>query len=116
MKLIVDAQLPLRLAELLTASGHDVVHTTSLADGNRTTDAEIARLADAQDRVVVTKDHDFLYGHLLNGSPRRLLLVATGNICNDDLIALFRRVEQLLAEALDRATLVELNRDAVVIH
>ncbi len=116
MKLLVDAQLPLRLAELLAASGHDVVHTIGLANGNRTADAEIARLADEQDRVVVTKDHDFLDGHLLNGSPKRLLLVTTGNIRNDDLVLLFEHVQQVLFDALAQSTLVELTRDAVVIH
>lgn len=116
MKLLDDAQLPIRLVEMLKASGHNVVHTTDLAEGNRTTDAEISRIADADERVVVTKDHDFLDGHLLNGSPRRLLLVTTGNIRNDDLIELFQRVDRLLVDAFDRTSLVELNRDAVVIH
>ena len=40
----------------------------------------IAELADDDDRVVVTKDRDFRDGHLLARSPRRLLVVATGNI------------------------------------
>ena len=116
MKLIIDAQLPFRLAELLAELGHDVVHTISLADGNKTTDSEITRLADEQGRVVVSKDHDFLDGHLLIGSPKRLVLVTTGNIHNDDLLALFRRVEPLLVDALERAPLVELNPVAVVVH
>ncbi|MDQ3989025.1 MAG: DUF5615 family PIN-like protein [Actinomycetota bacterium] len=58
-------------------------------DGNRTTDARIAELADGSDRVIVTKDRDFRDGHLLARSPRRLLVVATGNITNTALLALF---------------------------
>ena len=65
---------------------------------------------------MVSKDHDFLDGHLLIGLPKRLVLVTTGKIRNDDLLALFRRVEPLLVDALDRGSLVELNRDAVVVH
>ncbi len=61
-----------------------MVHTNELGEGNRTTDAEIIRIADRDERVVVTKDHDFLDGHLLNNAPQRLLLVTTGNIRNDD--------------------------------
>lgn len=80
MKFLVDAQLPARLARFLTDADHDAVHTSELPEGNRTTDARISELADRDDRVVVTKDRDFRDGHLLTGSPRRLLVVATGNI------------------------------------
>jgi len=41
---------------------HDVIHASGLVDGNRTSDAEIARIADALGRVVVTEYHDFLDG------------------------------------------------------
>ncbi|HEY0813740.1 MAG TPA: DUF5615 family PIN-like protein [Pseudonocardia sp.] len=79
MKFLVDAQLPLRLARALAAAGHDAIHTSDLPHGNRSTDTDIARRADVENRVVVTKDRDFRDGHLLAGSPRRLLVVATGN-------------------------------------
>ena len=116
MRFLVDAQLPNRLADRLTSLGHDVVHTSELADGNRTKDAEIVRIADLDDRVVVTKDRDFLDGHLLNNAPQRLLLVTTGNICNDDLVALIETVDPLLVEAFEHSVLVEVNRDAVIGH
>lgn len=83
MKFLIDAQLPARLAELLTEAGHDAVHTIELPDGNRSTDQQIAELADADSRVVVTKDRDFRDGHLLTRSPRQLLIIATDNITND---------------------------------
>jgi predicted nuclease of predicted toxin-antitoxin system len=54
MKLLVDAQLPATLARLLTDVGHDAIHTSRLPEGNRTTDASVANLADEEDRVVVT--------------------------------------------------------------
>ena len=40
--------------------------------------------------MVVTKDRDFRDGRLLTRSPHRLLVVATGNITNAALIALFQ--------------------------
>lgn len=91
MKFLVDAQLPARLARFLSSSGHDALHTLELPDGNRTTDARIAEVADGSNRVVVTKDRDFRDSHLLTRSPRRLLVVATGNITNDALLALFAK-------------------------
>ncbi len=65
MKFLVDAQLPARLAEFLSRVGHDALHTSELPDGNRSTDSQIARRADADGRVVVTKDRDFRETHLL---------------------------------------------------
>ncbi len=78
MKFLVDAQLPVRLCDFLNRREHDALHVSALPNGNRSSDASIAELADAQDRIVVTKDSDFRYSHLTNNSPRRLLIVATG--------------------------------------
>lgn len=89
MKFLVGAQPPARLARFLNGAGHDALHTSELPEGNRTADARIAEVADGEGRVVVTKDRDFRDRHLLTGSPRRLLSVATGNITNAALLALF---------------------------
>lgn len=89
MKFLVDAQLPVRLALSLNRAGHEAIHTSDLPNGNASTDAQVVEIADAQDRVVVTKDRDFRDGHLLTGSPRKLFIVATGNISNDALLKLF---------------------------
>ena len=69
MRFLVDAQLPRRLASWLTASGHDALHTLELPQANRTADDEICRLADAQQRVVITKDDDFVYSFLVSSRP-----------------------------------------------
>lgn len=68
---------------MLNECGHEAIHTSSLPEGNRPTDRQISTIADAQGGVVVTKDADFRNSHLLSGSPRRLLIVTTGNITND---------------------------------
>jgi predicted nuclease of predicted toxin-antitoxin system len=116
VKFLVDAQLPGRLARALIAAGHDALHTTELPDGNRTTDAQIARHADAEDRVVVTKDADFRDGHLINGSPRRLLVIATGNISNADLLTLIEEHLDAVVAAFADADFVELRSGELSIH
>jgi predicted nuclease of predicted toxin-antitoxin system len=113
---LVDAQLPARLAARLVELGHDAVHTSSLPDGNRSTDQQIAVMADAAGRVVVSKDADFRNSHLLTGSPARLLVVATGNIRNDDLLSLFETHLGAIEEGLALGDYVELRQDAVVTH
>ena len=88
MKFVVDAQLPRRAVNWLTAAGYDAVHTLDLPGGNRTPDATIIEVADREHRAVVTKDADFVDSHTLNGRPARLLLISTGNLSNADLEAL----------------------------
>lgn len=116
MKFLVDAQLPTRLARFLTSAGHDAVHTTALPDGNRTTDRQIATMADDEARIVVTKDRDFRDGHLLTRSPQRLLVIATGNITNAALLSLFETNLDAIVIALNEANFVELGPRSLVIH
>lgn len=116
MKFLVDAQLPARLAQFLVGAGHDALHTIDLPDGNRTTDAQIAELADADGHVVGTKDLDFRDSHLLSASPRRLLVVATGNVANSALLALFEEHLETVVSTFDEADFVELGPTALVVH
>lgn len=88
MNFLVDAQLPRRAVEWLRAAGCDAIHTLDLPDGNRTTDARIIELCEDQQRIVVTKDADFVDSFMLSGRPRKLLLLSTGNLSNSDLEAL----------------------------
>jgi predicted nuclease of predicted toxin-antitoxin system len=88
MKFLVDAQLPRRMAAWLATAGNDALHTLDLPNGNRTADAQIEDVAEREQRVVVSKDADFVDGHLLRGRPAKLLLISTGNISNRDLEAL----------------------------
>jgi predicted nuclease of predicted toxin-antitoxin system len=115
VKFLIDAQLPTRLAEFLNRAGHDALHTIGLADGNRSTDSQIAQHADTEDRVVVTKDQDFRDGHLLGRPPRKLLVGATGNITNDTLLSLFELHLDAIISALGEADFVELTQDALAL-
>ena len=115
MKLLIDAQLPTRLAEFLNRAGHDALHTSELPDGNCSTDRQVALRADTDDRVVVTRDRDFRDGHLLTASPRRLLVVATGNITNGALLSLVERHLGAIVSAFDDADYVELSDDALAL-
>jgi predicted nuclease of predicted toxin-antitoxin system len=116
MKFIVDAQLPQRLARTLAASGHDVLHTLDLPQGNRTPDAEITTLADKEGRVVVTKDSDFVTTFLLRGEPAKLLLISTGNIANDALCQLLTDNLAALERVFATHGFVEMSASAITIH
>lgn len=106
----------MRLALLLNGAGHEAIHTSDLPNGNASTDAQVAEIADAEDRVVVTKDRDFRDGHLLTGSPRKLFIVATGNISNDALMTLFEAHLGAATSALGEADFVELREKFLAVH
>jgi len=76
----------------------------------------LCEVADQQERVVVTKDRDFRDGHLLRGTPRRLLVVATGNTSDAALVALFEANGTAVVSALQEADFVELGPDSLVQH
>ncbi|MSR57493.1 MAG: hypothetical protein EXS05_07455 [Planctomycetaceae bacterium] len=116
MKLLIDAQLPRRLADWFIALGHDAVHTLQLPAGNRTTDSELNRLAMVERRIVVTKDSDFVDSFLVTGLPQQLLLVATGNIHNSALLKRFAVALQQLDSAFQSARFVELTLTDLIVH
>ncbi len=116
MKFLVDAQLPRRLIPLLRQAGHDAIHTLDLPHGNRTPDAEINDLAEREQRVVITKDADFVNSFVVLGKPYKLLLVSTGNITNTDLLTLFSRYLPQIEGALQPHSYVELTREALIVH
>ena len=116
MKFLVDAQLPRQLARHLTTHGHDAVHTLDLPGGNRTSDRDLRLLADSEGRMVVTKDADFVDTHVLAGSPRRLLLISTGNIANPDLLTLIDAHLTGITSAFGSAAFIELTATQLVFH
>lgn len=116
MKFLADAQLPNGLSALLNRAGHNCVHTSSLPQGNATSDEEICTLAEKEGRIVITKDADFVNSHLLRGSPSRLLLISTGNIGNDQLFVIIEKNLARLNDHFRSTAYVELGREALIVH
>lgn len=116
MKFLIDAQLPRKIVGYLGDRGHDAVHVASMPDGFVTPDAEITTAADAEGRVVVSKDADFVNTHLVSGKPAKLLVVRVGNSSNAELFRLLDRFLDQIVDAFDHAYYVELHRTLLVIH
>ncbi|MEH2053942.1 DUF5615 family PIN-like protein [Nostoc sp.] len=74
MKFLVDAQLPVRLARFLESAGYDTIHTKDLLNKNATSDTEINAVSIRDNRIVITKDSDFLNSFLTIQEPYKLLL------------------------------------------
>src|SRR4051812_22875975 len=104
------------MTKWLQAAGHVALHTLDLPDANETTDDQIVDLADREDRVVVTKDADFVNTHLLGQGPAKLLLVSTGNISNWQLEQLFVPLIGDIVQEFQTASFLELGTPGIIIR
>jgi predicted nuclease of predicted toxin-antitoxin system len=84
-----------------------------LPASNATSDQKLIEFADQQQRVLVSKDADFVDSHLLQAKPARLLLISTGNISNEELKTLLLRNVEIICELFATHQFVELTRDGV---
>jgi len=116
MKFLIDAQLPARFCLWLRAAGHDALHTLDLPSGNRTPDQLVIELAERENRIVVTKDDDFVQSFLVSERPRQLLLIATGNITNLELEQIIRSNLTEIVGLFERHRFIELGRETLVVH
>lgn len=83
MNFLIDAHLPPLISEYF--GGHDIIHTSSLIDGNKTRDKSINALSIEENRIVITKDTDFYFSYLAAKKPDKLVLVKLGNMRINDL-------------------------------
>lgn len=116
MKFLVDAQLPVRLAHLLQSFGYDAIHTKDLPQQNATLDTEINAISIQQNRVVITKDSDFVNSFLTIQQPYKLLLITTGNIKNSELETIISTNLLILVELFNQHSYIEMSRDAIIVH
>ena len=98
MRFFVDNQLPVALARWLAARGADAVHVLDIGF-DATPDMEIWARAISEERIVVSKDEDFL--HLANrpGDTGRLLWVRVGNCRTAALLARFAAERAAIGQA-----------------
>jgi predicted nuclease of predicted toxin-antitoxin system len=73
-------------------------------------------LADREQRVVVSKDADFVDGHVLRGRPAKLLLISTGNISNRDLEALVVPLIPDIVREFQAHSFLELGRAGLLVR
>jgi predicted nuclease of predicted toxin-antitoxin system len=116
MKFLVDAQLPASLAFFLKKRGHDTIHTDDLPNRECSTDLEIRTIADSDERIVITKDYDFLDSYYFQNSPKKLLLITTGNIKNQKLLELLELNLDYIVQLFQEYSFVELSNFEIIGH
>ncbi len=116
MRFLIDAHLTHLICEVLHQKNHDAIHVRQLPEGDDMPDYMIIRIADLENRIIVTKDSDFYYSHILTGKPNKLLLIKTGNIKNKPFLTLIRTNISLIELLFENYNFLELNADGVVIR
>jgi predicted nuclease of predicted toxin-antitoxin system len=89
MRFLCDVHIPRSLSKQLSKAGHDSMHVNRLPDRWHSKDREIARFADQEDRILISKDSDFRDSCIVQGTPRKLIKVNLGNIPYTLLTSLF---------------------------
>ena len=100
MRFLVDNQLPPSLPRWLRDRGHDAEHVFE-SGLHLLDDRALWARALASDRIVVSKDEDFLYLTNQPSDAGRLLWVRLGNCRNDALIAAFSSSFDRIVSAFD---------------
>jgi predicted nuclease of predicted toxin-antitoxin system len=117
MKFLLDAHFPIKLKDWLINNGFDTIHTAELFKGNLSSDRDIIEFAEIQNRIIITKDSDFLKYRILHQKPAFLLMVTTGNIKNRDLFNLFESQFLIILEAYNKNhKVIEINTHSIIIH
>jgi len=116
MKFIVDAQLPKTLSDFLKEKSYDSKHTLDLPERNKTKDAQIAKLANEENRIVISKDTDFLGSYLIKSEPKKLIVIKTGNIPNSQLLTLFEKNLKTIILMISRSNLLEISNTDIAEH
>lgn len=57
------------MCEIFQKVGYEAIHVESLPKGDETSDRTIAEYADDHQLMVVTKDSDFYYSHMILDQP-----------------------------------------------
>lgn len=113
MRFLVDEQLPFLLADWLRSKGYEADHVSSLFSGNRIPDGYICERSMLEQRIVVTKDSDFLDTFIVKQQPHKLVYLTAGNLKNRQLLDLFRANWSVLCDLLATAHVIELNQQTM---
>ncbi|MCF6173569.1 MAG: DUF5615 family PIN-like protein [Campylobacteraceae bacterium] len=100
---------------VLKWKGHDSIHTLDLPNKNKTTDKEINDKSIKENRVVISKDLDFIESLLILDKPYKLIYIAVGNISNKELLEIFSKNIDSIVKHTTNSKLIEITKTKIVI-
>jgi predicted nuclease of predicted toxin-antitoxin system len=91
MRFLVDAQLPRAICSTLALPDHEAMHVKDVLPLDAA-DADIWRMALANEQVIVTKDEDFARRQQSSGAGPQIVWIRMGNCSNAALSAALKPV------------------------
>jgi predicted nuclease of predicted toxin-antitoxin system len=91
MRFLVDAQLPRAICPVLAHPDHEALHVKDILPLD-VSDADIWRMALANEQVIVTKDEDFARRQQSRGTGPQIVWIRIGNCSNQALQAALQSV------------------------
>jgi predicted nuclease of predicted toxin-antitoxin system len=85
-----------------------------LPERNKTKDSQIAKLANTEGRIVISKDIDFLESFMIKSVPQKLIIVTTGNIVNKHLLKIFEDNLELILFLISSSNLIEVSKTEII--
>jgi predicted nuclease of predicted toxin-antitoxin system len=101
LRLVIDAQLPPRLAHRLTELGHEAIHVFELGLATAA-DGAIWELALVRDAALITKDRDFATLRIARQAGPTIIWLRFGNCDTNSLIERVAGSLDVIAAAVDR--------------
>lgn len=103
------------LATYLQWKGFDAIHTTYFPEGHLLQDADIAKIAIEENRIIITKDSDFPDSFFLKGAPPRIIHLRLGNLRNRELTAFLETRWSLIDDLLGQDSgMLVLSREQLI--
>ncbi|MDX1957828.1 MAG: DUF5615 family PIN-like protein [Leptospiraceae bacterium] len=116
MKFLIDANLPKRLSLWLKEKGYDSIHTLELPEKNLSVDNFINKFSISEQRIVISKDKDFVNSFLINKEPFKLVLIKSGNLSNPELIQIFENKFTTIVNLLEHSSFIEVHKEMILLH
>ena len=82
---------------------------------NRTKDTQINDISIEQNRIVISKDLDFVESLLVSDKPYKLIYVAVGNVSNKELLEIFGKNIDKIVKCIEDSRLIEITKSKIIV-
>lgn len=112
MKFLCDVHISFKLVNFLNSKGFECVHVNAILNKWFTEDKLIAKYADENDCILITKDADFRDSYFIKNTPKKLVKINLGNISNIDLIKIIdSNLDKMVALNCNDNFIIEIDID-----
>jgi len=115
-KYLVDANFSRKMADLLHSHDLDVIHVGQLPDGNKTKDRDINLVSIRESRILITRDHDFVYSYFSSPRPYKLLFISAFSQKESVILSALEKHILEINHLFDEFGLIELKNGEIITH